>query len=75
MERLDQSLDGVVEIRDQISDHNDLNNSDHLNSDHLNSDHRNSDHRNVPTDRTDNQQTSHKNSKITVTRTTEIILG
>ena len=70
MERLDQSLDGVVEIRDQISDHNDLNNSDHLNSDH-----RNSDHRNVPTDRTDNQQTSHKNSKITVTRTTEIILG
>ena len=65
MERLDQSLDGVVEIRDQISDHNDLNNSDHLNSDH----------RNVPTDRTDNQQTSHKNSKITVTRTTEIILG
>ena len=68
MERLDQSLDGVVEIRNQISDHNDLNNSDHL-SDHL------SDHRNVPTDRTDNQQTSHKNSKITVTRITEIILG
>jgi hypothetical protein len=68
MERLDQSLDGVVEIRSQISDHNDLNNSDHL-----------SDHRNVPTDRTDNQQTSHKsnhkNSKITVTRITEIILG
>ena len=60
MERLDQSLDGVVEIRNQISDHNDLNNSDHLN---------------VPTDRTDNQQTSHKNSKITVTRITEIVLG
>ena len=64
MERLDQSLDGVVEIRNQISDHNDLNNSDHL-----------SDHLNVPTDKTDNQQTSHKNSKITVTRTLEIIIG
>ena len=67
MERLDQSLDGVVEIRNQISDHNDhndLNNSDHL-----------SDHLNVLTDRTDNQPTSHKNSKITVTRITEIILG
>ena len=64
MERLDQSLDGVAEIRSQTNDHNDLNNSDHL-----------SDHRNVPRDRTDNQQTSHKNSKITVTRITEIILG
>ena len=65
MERLDQSLGGVAEIRSQdLNDHRDLNNSDHL-----------SDHRNVPMDRTDNQQTSHKNSKITVTRITEIILG
>ena len=72
MERLDQSLDGVVEIRNQISDHNDLNNSDHL-SDHLKNHLKN--HLNVPPDRTDNQQTSHKNSKITVTRITEIALG